>query len=133
MVEGDTRRDINVDTDQKYQEKVEVDANIICQLKQRYQLNKGHDDMAIPDAEDFLHISSYPLLKYMGFGTGISDGVAKVMTATILVEIVLLHHHTKNPLKYVYTNSKYGHLVAMPASGNLEFFSKAAIDKGWVG
>ena len=41
MIEGDIRRDMTVDTDQKYQEKVEAAANMICQPKQRYHLNKG--------------------------------------------------------------------------------------------
>ena len=45
MVEGDIRREMTVDTDQKHQEKVEAPANIICQLKQRDPINKGHDDI----------------------------------------------------------------------------------------
>ena len=53
-------------------------------------------------------------------------------TSTLLGEIVCLHQHTKNPLKYVYTNSNYGHLVAMTASVTHESFSRATIYKGWV-
>ena len=34
MIEGYTRRAINVDIDQKHQEKVEADVNILFQLKQ---------------------------------------------------------------------------------------------------
>ena len=32
-IEGDIRREMTVDTDQKYREKVEAAANMICQLK----------------------------------------------------------------------------------------------------
>ena len=42
MIEGDIRREMDVDAGQKYQEKVEASDNIIFQLKQRDQLNKGH-------------------------------------------------------------------------------------------
>ena len=51
--------------------------------------------------------------------------------ATLLGEIVRLHQQTKNPLKYVHTNSKYEHLVAIPASKTQEHFSRAERDKGW--
>ena len=40
VIEGDYRRDMTVDTDQKYQENVEASANILCQLKQRDHINK---------------------------------------------------------------------------------------------
>ena len=50
----------------------------------------------------------------MGFDNDISDGVAKIRAATLLGEIVRLHQRTKNLLKHVHTNSKYGHLVAIP-------------------
>ena len=53
MIEGYFRRDINVDTDQKYRENVGADANMFFQLKQRDQLNEGHDNMAIPYVEEF--------------------------------------------------------------------------------
>ena len=43
MIEGDIRREATVDIDQQYQEKVEAAANMLCQLKQRDQPNKGHD------------------------------------------------------------------------------------------
>ena len=33
VIEGYIRREMTVDTDQKYQEKVEADANMLCQLK----------------------------------------------------------------------------------------------------
>ena len=62
MIEGDIRREITVDTDQKYQENVEADSNIIIQLKQRDNINKGNYYMAIPAVEEFSHVSSYPLL-----------------------------------------------------------------------
>ena len=68
----------------------------------------------------------------MGFDTAIFDGVAKMRAATILGEIVSLHQCTKNPLKYVHTNSKYAHLFAIPASGIHESFKRAARDKGLV-
>ena len=62
VIEVNIRRDMTVDIDQKYQEKVEAAAKMLCQLKQRYQLNKGHNEMAIPAVEEVLHVSSYPLL-----------------------------------------------------------------------
>ena len=68
---------MTVDTDQKYQENVEAASNMLCQLKQIYQLNKGHEEMAIPDLEEVLHVSSYPLLESMDFDACISDGVGK--------------------------------------------------------
>ena len=43
VIEGDIRREMTVYIDKKYQEKVEAAAKMLCQLKQRYQLNKGHD------------------------------------------------------------------------------------------
>ena len=62
MIEVDIRREMTVETDQKYQEKVEAAANIIFQLKQRYyrlaiaviifQIKKGHDEMATPYVEE---------------------------------------------------------------------------------
>ena len=51
MIEGDTGRETTVDTYQKYQEMFEAAFNMLSQMKQRYQLNKGHDDMAIPAVE----------------------------------------------------------------------------------
>ena len=54
---------MNVDTDQKYPEKVEAAANIICQLKQRDNLNKGHDKMSIQDVEEFSHVYRFPMLE----------------------------------------------------------------------
>ena len=69
MIEGDIRREMNVDTDQKYQETVEAAVDMIFQLKQRDCINKGHNKMAIPYVEEVLHVSSYPLLVsiLMGF------------------------------------------------------------------
>ena len=122
---------MTVDTDQKYQEKFEAAANMIYQMKQRDQLNKGHGDMPIPDVEEVLNVSSYPLLEYIGFDTDIYDGVAKMRAATILGEIVRLHQRIKNPLKYIQRNSKYGHLFAIPDYDTQEYFSRAARDKGW--
>ena len=89
---------------------------MIFQLKQRDQLNKWHDEMAISDLEKVPHVSSYPMLESMGFDTDISDGVEKMRAATILGEIICLHQRTKNPLKYVHKNSMYGHVVTIPYS-----------------
>ena len=62
MIEGDIRREMTVDTDQKYQETVEAAVNMIFQLKQRDHINKGHDKMAITSLEEFSNVSSYLLL-----------------------------------------------------------------------
>ena len=43
---------MTVDPDQKYQEKVEAAANVLCQMIQRDQLNKGHGNITIPDVEE---------------------------------------------------------------------------------
>ena len=72
--------------------------------------------MDIPDVEEVLHVSSYPLLESMGFDTDIYDGVTKMRAATILGDIVRLHQCNKYPLKYVHKESKYRHLVVIPAS-----------------
>ena len=63
---------MTVDTAQQYQETVEADSNILCQLKQIYnwlsiaviicQINKGRENMAIPSVEEVANVSSYPLL-----------------------------------------------------------------------
>ena len=105
MIGGDTRRERNVDIYLKYQEKVEPAANMLCKLKHRYNLNKGHGEMATLDVDDVLNVSNYPLLESIGFDTDIYDGVAKMRAATILGKIVYLHQNTKNTLKYVHTNS----------------------------
>ena len=132
LIEGDIRRDMIVDTYQKYQEKFEVAANMIHQLKKRYQLNKGHEYMDIPDVEEVSHVSIYHMPESMGFDTYISVGVSKMRAATLLGEVDRLNQCTKNPLKYVHKNSKYGHLVAIPYSGTQESFSRSTRDKGWV-
>ena len=62
VIERDIRRDMTVDTDQKYQETVEAAAYMLCQPKQRDQPNKGHGDTYVPAVEDVLHVSSYTLL-----------------------------------------------------------------------
>ena len=72
--------------------------------------------MTISAVEEVSRVSSCPMLESMVFDTDIYDGVAKMSAATILGEIVRLNQHTKNTLNYVYTNLKYGHLVAVPAS-----------------
>ena len=72
--------------------------------------------MDIPSVKEVFHVSSYTILESMGFDTDISDGVVKMTAATLLGEIVCLHQCTNNTLKYVHTNSKYGNLVAIPAS-----------------
>ena len=123
---------MTVDTDQKYQENVKTAANIFCQLKQGDQLNKGHAEMAIPSVGKVLHVSSYPLIESMSFDTAVSGGVAKLRVATILGDIFRLIQLTKHLLKYVHTNSNYGHLVEIPASDTKESFSRAAKYKGWV-
>ena len=56
----------------------------------------------------------------MGFDADISDGVAKMRSATLLGDIVHLHQFTKNMLECVHTTSKYGNLVAIPASDTQE-------------
>ena len=68
----------------------------------------------------------------MGFDTDISDGVTKMSADTILGEIVCLHQRTKNPLRYVHTNSKYDHLISISDSDTQESFSRSARDKDWV-
>ena len=67
----------------------------------------------------------------MGFDNDISDRVAKIRAATLLGEVVRLHQRTKNLLKHVHTNSKYGHLVAIPDSDTQELFSRSVRDKGY--
>ena len=47
----------------------------------------------------------------MGFDTDIYDGFEKMRAATLLGDIGCLHQRTKNLLKYVHTNSKYGILL----------------------
>ena len=72
----------------------QASTNIIFQLKQRGCLNKGHVDMYIPDVEEVLRVSRYPLPESMDFDTAISDGVTKMRAATFLGEIVRLHQRT---------------------------------------
>ena len=58
VIEEEIRRDMTVETDQKFQQTVEAYANIPFQLKQRddilaiaiiiCNINKGNDDMNIP-------------------------------------------------------------------------------------
>ena len=104
VIEGDIKRETTVDTDQKYQEKVEASTNMLCKLKKIDHLNRFHNNMDVPDVEEVLHVSSYPLLESMGFDTDISDGVTKMRAATILGDIVRLHKCTKNTLKYIDTS-----------------------------
>ena len=70
--------------------------------------------------EEVVRVSSYLLLDSMGFDTDIYDEVAKMMAATLLGDIFRHYQCTKNPLKYVHTNSKYGHLVEIPDSETQE-------------
>ena len=102
--------------DQKYQEKFEASDNMIFQLKQRNQFNKGHEKMTITAVEEVSHVYIYPLLETMGFDADIFYEVKKRLASTLLGEIVRLHQHNKNMLKYFHTISKYGHLVSIPAS-----------------
>ena len=53
---------MTVDTDKKYREKVEAASNMIFQLKQIDQLNKGHEYMSIPAVEEVSHVFIYPLI-----------------------------------------------------------------------
>ena len=53
---------MTVDTDKKYREKVEAASNMIFQLKQLDQLNKGYNEMAIPAVDKFVHVSIYPMI-----------------------------------------------------------------------
>ena len=122
---------MTLNTDQKYQEKVEAAVKTICQLKQTDHLNKDNDKIAIPYVEEFVCVSIYPLLEYIVFDTYISDGDVKKRAATILGDIFHLHQCTKNTLKYVHTNSKYGHIVLIPDSHAQESFSRSASYKGW--
>ena len=93
---------------------------MLCQMKQNDHLSKGCDEMAIPYVEEILCVSSYLLLYSMVFDTEISDEVAKMRAVTLLGEIIRLHQCTKNPLKYLHAYSKYGHIVAIPASDTQE-------------
>ena len=142
VIEGDIRREITIATDQKHQKTFEAAANMICQLKQRGDrmdvaiiiccLKKGHDELSIPDEEEVAHVSSYPLIEYMGFDTDISCGVKKMRAATLLEWIVRLYQCNRNTLNFFHTNSKYGHLVVRQASYDQEPLSRAAIDKVWI-
>ena len=58
---------MTVDSGQKYQERLEADSNITCQLKWRDKPNRVHDEMDIPVVKEVMHVSSYPLLEYIGF------------------------------------------------------------------
>ena len=97
---------------------------ILCHIK------KWHAELDIPAVEEVVHVSSYPMMESMGFDTGIYDGFETMSTVTLLGEIVRLHKCTKHLLKYVHKNSKYGHIVAIPASANQEWSSRSAIEKG---
>ena len=120
VIEGDIRKEMTVDTDQKYQEIFEAAVNMIVQLKQSDKLNKGHGKMYIPYLQEVSHVSSYPLLESMSFDTDISDKFSKMRAATLLKYIFRLHQRTKNMPKYVHTDSDYCHLVAIPASDTHE-------------
>ena len=50
-IERDIRRDMAVYIDNKNQEKVKSADNMFCKMKQRYHLDKGHEDIDIPDVE----------------------------------------------------------------------------------
>ena len=52
--------------------------------------------------------------------TDIYDGFEKMRAAALLGEIFHLHQRTKNPLKYVHKNSRYGNLVVIPDSDTQE-------------
>ena len=41
VIEGDIRREMTVDTDQKYQEKIEAAAKTLCKMKQIIRSIKG--------------------------------------------------------------------------------------------
>ena len=123
---------MTVDTYLKHKKNVEADVSMICQMKFIYHMNKGYDEIAIPSMKEVLHVSIYPLLESMGFDTDIYDGVEKIISATLLEDIVRLHQLTKNPLKCVHKNSKYGYLVVILDSDTWEWFSLSTRYKGWV-
>ena len=105
MIEGEIIKEMTVDNNQQYQETVETADNMLCRLKQRddwmaidiilFRINKWHDELAIPDVEEFTHVSSYPLLESMVFDVNISYGVAKMSAAIPLGGIVRLHQCIK--------------------------------------
>ena len=64
---------------------------MLCQMKQRYNINKGYDEMAIPSVEEVFHVSISPPLESTVFDTDISDGVTKMRAATLLRDIFHLH------------------------------------------
>ena len=66
-----------------------------------FQINKGHGNLAITELEEVAHVYSYTILKYIGFDTGIFDGVTKIKAATIFGDISRLHKFTKNKVMYV--------------------------------
>ena len=68
----------------------------------------------------------------MGFDTDISDGVAKIRADTLLGEIFRLHQRNKYPMKDFHTNSKYEHIIAIPASDTQEYFSRDTREKVWI-
>ena len=76
--------------------------------------------MNISPVEEFLHVPSYLLLESKGFAYDIFGGVVKMSSSTLLENIFHLHQRTKNLLKYVHTNPKYGHLVTIPYSDTRE-------------
>ena len=53
---------MTMDTDQKYQWNFEPAANMLCELKQRDNVNKGYGKMSIPAAEEVLNVSSYLII-----------------------------------------------------------------------
>ena len=72
------------------------------------------------------------LCQNIWFYTHIYDEVAKMMSATLLEDILRIHQLTKNPLNYVHTNSKYGCIVVILDSDSWSLFSISVIHKGWV-
>ena len=132
VIEVETTREMAVDKDKKYQGKVESADNMLCQLKQRDHVNKLHDILAVPSVGGVSYVSRYPLLEPVGVDTDIYYGVVKIRAATLLGDIVRLHQCTKIPLNYVHMNSRYEHLVEIPDSDTHKYYTRAAIDKGWV-
>ena len=69
-----------------------------------FHIKKVRGSLAITAMEEVVHVSSYPVLEYMCFDTGLTDGFTKMRAATLLGDIVHLHQCTKNLLNFVHKN-----------------------------
>ena len=68
----------------------------------------------------------------MGFNSSLYYGLKKMRAATLLGDILHLRRCTKNPLKCVHINSKYGNIVVISDSATQESVSISAREKVWV-